>query len=130
MEEDYGLGIRVSAPFDEAVAMTRVALRAHGIRILSEMPAPQPAGGGRQHLFMGVWERLIAAVNLGGEGLDVGDHLALNIVVYEDEESTVIAGLDPTQGLEGWSAGDVTAESAKQALQAAFEEAARALEQP
>lgn len=128
MEEDYGLGLRVSAPFDQAVTMTRVALRAHGIRILSEMPAP--GGKGRQHLFMGVWERLIAAANLGGEGLDVGDHLALNVVVYEDEGSTVIAGLDPTQGLEGWSAGDVTAETAKQALQAAFEEAARALEQP
>lgn len=129
MEEDYGLGLRTSASFEQAVTVTRIALRAHGIRILSEMPSPG-AGTGRQHLFMGVWERLIAAANLGGEGLDIGDHLALNVVVYEDEESTVIAGLDPTQGLEGWSAGDVTAESARQALEAAFEEAARAMEQP
>lgn len=126
MEEDYGLGLRTAASFDEAVGVTRIALRAHGIRILSEMPAPPPP---RQHLFMGVWERLIAAANLGGPGLDVGDHLSLNVVVYEDEEGVVIAGLDPTQGLEGWS-GEVTAEVAKQALQAALEDAARAVERP
>lgn len=127
MGEDYGLGLRTSASFEETVTVARVALRAHGIRILSEMPAPLAPGSGRQHLFMGVWERLIAAENLGGEGLDIGDHLALNVVVYEDEEGSVIAGLDPTQGLEGWSV-DVSAASAKQALEAAFEEAARALE--
>src|ERR1700760_4381694 len=86
VDDEYGLGVVTALGFDQAVTTTRMLLRAQGFRILSEMPAP-PAlagpGGGRQHLFMGVWERLITTSNLGGPGLDVGDHLACNVAVFE-----------------------------------------------
>lgn len=125
MEEEYGLGIRTDLSFKQALLRTRVALRAHGFSILSEMPAPAGVGDetGRRHLLMCVWEKLISAGNLGGPGLDVGDHMQCNVVVFEEGDSTVIAGLDPSVGLEGWAgAGD--AESASLALKRALEQVA------
>ena len=124
MEQEFGIGVRTSLGFSQAVIRTRIALRAHGFSILSEMPAPAGIGEetGRRHLFLGVWERLIKASNLGGPGLDVGDHLPCNVVVYEQGEDTVIAGLDPSEGLEGWDPAGGQAMQARAALEAAFAE--------
>jgi len=124
VDEEVGIGVRTGLGFGEAVGRTRIALRAHGFSILSEMPAPAGIGEetGRRHLFMGVWERLITTSNLGGPGLDVGDHLPCNVVVYEQGNSTVVAGLDPSEGMEGWGAAQEQAREAKQALQDAFAE--------
>ena len=74
-------------------------LKAQGFRILSEMPAPAALAqqACRQHLFMGVWQRIINTSNLGGPGLDVGDHLACNVAVFEDAHarlSQVLSELD------------------------------------
>src|SRR5258708_37918634 len=115
--DEYGLGVMTALGFDQAVSTTRLLLKAQGFRILSEMPAPSALAGspGRQHLFMGVWQRLINATNLGGPGLDVGDHLACNVAVFEDEGQTMVAVLDPTEGMEG-RAGAGLAERAKAAL--------------
>ena len=116
------MGVRTTLGFSEAVVKTRIALRTHGFSILSEMPAPVGIGDdtGRRHLFMGVWEHLISASNLGGPGLDVGDHLPCNVVVYEQGGKTVVAGLDPSQGMEGWGEAEREALNAKKALEAAF----------
>ena len=124
MDEETGLGVRTRLGFSEAVMRTRISLRAHGFSILSEMPAPAGIGEetGRRHLFMGVWEKLITTTNLGGPGLDVGDHLPCNVVVYEQGESTVIAGLDPAEGMDGWGPAAEQAQEARTALQKAFAE--------
>lgn len=116
------MGVRTPLSFNQAVMRTRLSLRSHGISILSEMPAPAGIGEdtGRRHLFMGVWEKLITSGNLGGPGMDVGDHLACNVVVYEQGEGTVVAGLDPSEGLDGWGPAAESAVAAKQALQSAF----------
>ncbi|HWD71601.1 MAG TPA: hypothetical protein VG779_03670 [Actinomycetota bacterium] len=116
--DEYGLGVITALGFDQAVSTTRLLLKAQGFRILSEMPAPAALAGspGRQHLFMGVWQRLINATNLGGPGLDVGDHLACNVAVFDDGGQTMVAVLDPTEGLEGWAAAGL-AEEAKAALE-------------
>ena len=116
--DEYGLGVVTALNFDQAVSTTRLLLKGQGFRILSEMPAPSALGdsAGRQHLFMGVWQRLINATNLGGPGLDVGDHLACNVAVFEEGGQTMVAVLDPTEGLEGWAAGGL-AEEAKAALE-------------
>ena len=121
-DEEYGLGVVTAFGFDEAVSTTRLLLRERGFRILSEMPAPAAlaGGAGRQHLFMGVWERLINTANLGGLGLDVGDHLPCNVAVFEEGGDTMVAVLDPTEGLEGWISSDLARE-AKAALQAVLE---------
>jgi uncharacterized protein (DUF302 family) len=116
--DEYGLGVTTALGFDQAVSTTRLLLKAQGFRILSEMPAPAALAqqAGRQHLFMGVWQRIINTTNLGGPGLDVGDHLACNVAVFEDEDQTMVAVLDPTEGLEGWAATGL-AEEAKAALE-------------
>lgn len=86
------------------------------------MPAPAGIGdeSGRRHLFMAVWEQLVSAGNLGGDHLDVGDHLPCNVVVFQEGDQTVVAALDPTEGLEGWVEGIRAAEAARDALQRAL----------
>ncbi|MGH2770791.1 MAG: hypothetical protein ACRDJF_09785, partial [Actinomycetota bacterium] len=50
-----------------------------------------------------------------GVGLDVGDHLPCNVAVFEEGDDVVVAILDPTVGLEGWSIPSL-AEEAREAL--------------
>lgn len=120
MDPEYGLGVRTTLPFDQVVTRARISLRAHGFSILSEMPAPAGIGeeSGRRHLFMTVWEKLLVAGNLGGPGLDVGDHLSCNVVVFQEGADTLVAALDPAEGLEGWVAHE--AEQARDALSKAL----------
>lgn len=127
MGDDFGLGIRTRADYREVVSRTRVSLRAHGFSILSEMPAPPGTGAeaGRRHLFMAVWEKLISSGNLGGPGLDVGDHLPCNVVVFEEGDSVVVTYLDPTEGMEGWGEGVREAEAARRALRKATQQVLR-----
>lgn len=123
MDEEEGLGVRLSLGFEEAVMRTRISLRAHGFSIISEMPGPVGVGEGvgRRHLFMALWQQMTAFSNLGGPGLDVGDHLPCNVAVFEEEGWTVVAGLDPAQGMEGWDRIS-DAEQARAALVQALEE--------
>jgi uncharacterized protein (DUF302 family) len=123
-DDEFGLGVETSLGFDQAVARTRLVLRSEGFGILSEMPVPPSIGdgAGRRHLFMSVWEQMLSAGNLGGPGLDVGDHLPCNLVVFEQGEATVIAGLDPLEGLEGWEA--PAAAAARAALERVLEQVA------
>jgi hypothetical protein len=125
VEEETGLAVEVPAPYEEAVRRTRLALRANGFSILSEMPGPVGIGEGvgRRHLLMGLWESLIAAGNLGGQFLDVGDHLSISVVVFEEGEKVFVAALDPAEGLEGWSDEGLAA-TARAALESALNQAA------
>lgn len=125
-EEEQGLGVRLKISFEEAVMRTRISLRAHGFSILSEMPGPVGIGEGvgRRHLFMAIWQQMTASSNLGGPGLDVGDHLPCNVAVFEEEGWTVVAGLDPAQGLDGWEQA-ADGERAQQALIKAMEQIGR-----
>lgn len=123
MDDEFGLGVSTDLAFDQAVMRTRLALRTHGFSILSEMPAPARIGEeGRKHLFMAIWQRMISTGNLGGPGLDVGDHLPCNVVVFESEGHTVIAGLDPAEGLQGWGDDTGSAEAARSALEGVMEQ--------
>jgi hypothetical protein len=117
VEEEYGLGVVTSLTYEQAVSRTRLSLAVEGFRILSESPSPPRIGEsvGRLHLFMGVWARMVGGTNLGGPGLDVGDHLQCNVAVFEEGDDVVVALLDPTEGLEGWSAPSL-AEEAREAL--------------
>lgn len=123
MSEEYGLGVETDLPFEQAVFRTRIAMMAHGFGILSEMPAPAALGEPqtRKHLFMGVWQGLISADNLGGPGLDVGDHLACNFVVFEEGGQTFVVVLDPEKGMEGWTEANAAAERARTALEEVLE---------
>lgn len=130
MSDEYGLLVTAPIGFEQAVVRTRLALRSRGFSILSEMKgvADPSESTGRRHLFMALWEYLIATGNLGGPGLDVGDHLACNVVVFEEGDSTSVAVLDPTEGLEGWQPGDL-AVRARTALEQVLEDVATPAEE-
>lgn len=126
MDDEFGLAVATDLSFEQAVLRTRITMRAQGFSILSEMPAgPDLAtGAGRRHLFLGMWSRLITTGNLGGAGLDVGDHLQCNVVVFEEKTRTIVAALDPSEGMEGWG-GEGVAEDARRALVDLLEEVGR-----
>ena len=122
MEEGFGLGVEPDCTYDVAIVRTRVELNAHGFGVLSEMPIPASLGGqGRQHVFMCVWNRVISETNLGGQGLDVGDHLPMNVAVFEEEGRAFVAALDPAEGIEGPEATTEVAMAGREAITKALD---------
>lgn len=129
MDPEFGLGVSTDLEFDQAVMRARVVLRAKGFGILSELSPPPQPGQGRHHLFMTVWQQLISTANLGGEGLDVGDHMTCNFVVYEELGKTLLAVLDPAEGMEGWQdAGEPS--QARKAIEDVLDEVAGSSDLP
>ena len=95
---EYGYSVEVPEGYDEAVVRARMALRAHGFSILSEMHVggmlgPE-AGEARQYLFMGVWNSAMSQRRLDQE-LQVAVHLPCNVVVQESGAGALVAALDP-----------------------------------
>lgn len=100
---DYGYSVEVVEGYDEAVTRTRLAMRAEGFSIITEMHVggllgPE-AGSERQYLIMGAWapsagEREVAL------DLHVAVHLPCNFVVQETGASALVAALDPAEAIE------------------------------
>ncbi len=95
---EYGYQVEVAAGYDEAVLRTRLALRAEGFSILSEMHVggllhPE-AGDERQYLIMGLWNSQLGSRRISD--LEVAVHLPCNVVVQESGSSALVAALDPT----------------------------------
>ena len=121
---DYGYSVEVPEGYDEAVIRARLALKAHGFSILSEMHVggmlgPE-AGEQRQYLFMGVWNGAMSQRRLDQE-LQVAVHLPCNVVVQETGPGALVAVLDPLDTTElpadaGTSSTEVV-EEARGALQ-------------
>lgn len=100
---EYGYTVEVPQGYDEAVLRARMALRAHGFSILSEMHVggmlgPE-AGDERQYLFMGVWNSAVSQRRLDQE-LQVAVHLPCNVVVQEAGAGALVAALDPADTVE------------------------------
>lgn len=100
---EYGYSVEVPEGYDEAVLRARLALRAQGFSILSEMHVggmlgPQ-AGEQRQYLFMGVWNSAVSQRRLDQE-LQVAVHLPCNVVVQESGPGALVAALDPADTTE------------------------------
>ena len=95
---DYGYQVEVHKGYDEAVIRTRMALRAEGFSVLSEMHVGgllgPDAGDERQYLIMGAWGPSIASRQLAPD-ISAGVHLPCNVVVQERGDSAIVAALDP-----------------------------------
>jgi uncharacterized protein (DUF302 family) len=100
---DQGYSVLVPEGYDEAVIRTRVALRAEGFSILTEMHVGGmlgPEAGGRQYLIMGSWNAADVSTIEGSPDLRVATHLPCNVVVHESDSGTQVSALDPTDGIE------------------------------
>ena len=99
---DYGYQVQIEDGYDEAVVRTRLALRAEGFSILTEMHVggmlgPE-AGEGRQYLFMGAWDADLDKKT--DSGLRVALQLPCNVVVQETGSSALVAVLDPEDTMD------------------------------
>jgi uncharacterized protein (DUF302 family) len=122
---DYGYTVDVPEGYDEAVIRARLALRAEGFSILTEMHVggmlgPE-AGDERQYLFMGAWSS--PEIELLDHGIEVASHLPCNVVVQEKGDSAYVAALDPGDALadDGATVNEAMAEHARMALSRAFQ---------
>ncbi|MDQ3983200.1 MAG: DUF302 domain-containing protein [Actinomycetota bacterium] len=116
---EYGYSVEVPQGYDEAVVRARMALRAHGFSILSEMHVggmlgPE-AGEQRQYLFMGVWNGAVSERRLDEE-LQVAVHLPCNLVVQESGSAAVVAALDPADVAAVQESSPAVVEEARGAL--------------
>ena len=103
MSEGYGYSVEVGEGYDEAIVRTRLALRAEGFSIVTEMHVggllgPE-AGSERQYLIMGAWAAPVAERDVATE-MRVAVHLPCNVVVHETGDSALVAALDPEDALE------------------------------
>jgi uncharacterized protein (DUF302 family) len=126
---DYGYSVTVPQGYDEAVIRARLALRAEGFSILSEMHVggllgPQ-AGDDRQYLIMAVWNPVMSQADLGGD-LRVATHLPCNFVVQEEDGGALVAANDPVDQVAPDDETSLrTAEAARDALQRVLTNVAR-----
>lgn len=100
---DYGYTVEVPAGYDEAVIKSRLAFKAEGFSIISEMHVggllgPE-AGEERQYLIMGVWNGNVGERAVG-EDMRVAVHLPCNLVIQETGTSAMVAALDPAEDTE------------------------------
>lgn len=98
---EYGYTVGVPEGYDEAVIRTRLALRAEGFSVLSEMhvggklPGDE-FGADRQYLIMGIYNAAVGSKRIGSD-LQVAVHLPCNFVVQEVADGALVAALDPTE---------------------------------
>jgi uncharacterized protein (DUF302 family) len=100
---DLGFSVAVPDGYDEAVVRTRLALRAEGFSIITEMHVGgllgPDAGDERQYLIMGAWAPTAALRRVGGD-VEAGVHLPCNFVVQEMGRSALVAALDPAEEVD------------------------------
>jgi uncharacterized protein (DUF302 family) len=117
---DYGYSVEVAEGYDEAIVRARLALRAEGFSILSEMHVggllgPR-AGNERQYLILALWNPVMSQSNIDGN-LRVAVHLPCNFVIQERGRSALIAANDPLEQIPASDETSVhTAEAALDAL--------------
>ncbi len=130
---EYGYSVEVPEGYDEAVVRARLALRANGFSILSEMHVggmlgPQ-AGDQRQYLFMGVWNSAMSERRLDQE-LQVAVHLPCNVVVQESGPAALVAALDPADTAELPADAEASTTAVVEGARGALERVLRAVADP
>lgn len=96
---DYGITIRVPAPFAEAVARVRDALRAQGFGVLTEIDIratlrDKLGQDMEDYLILGACNPPLAHRALGIDA-SIGLLLPCNVVVRADAGQTIVEALDP-----------------------------------
>src|SRR3990170_2215653 len=103
---EYGFTVEVPEGYDEAVVRTRMAMRAEGFSILTEMHvggmlegAGEDFGDKRQYLIMATYAGAMSSKRIDSD-LQVAVHLPCNFVVQELPPGAVVAALDPEESVD------------------------------
>lgn len=125
----YGFGVEVELPFDQAESLVRDALRDEGFGVLTEIDVSKTLKEklGAElppYLILGACNPDLAHRALG-EDIDIGLLLPFNVVVRQENHSTLVSVLDPTvmSDLSGASGLKAIADEAHQKLEWALERA-------
>lgn len=116
---EYGYTVEIPEGYDEAVMRTRLAMRAEGFSVITEMHVggllgPE-TGDGRQYLIMGSWNAASTQEMEGG--IRVAIHLPCNVVVHETPSGALVAALDPRETTEvGPNVSEAVVEQAREAI--------------
>lgn len=117
---DYGYAVEVEEGYDEAVLRARLALKAEGFSIITEMHVGgllgPDSGEERQYLIMGAWAPPVRTPSLDPD-LEAAVHLPCNVVIQETGSKAVVAALDPADDVSEGDAGTLAvADQARTAL--------------
>ncbi|HYI43942.1 MAG TPA: DUF302 domain-containing protein [Actinomycetota bacterium] len=116
---EYGYTVEVPEGYDEAVIRSRLALRAEGFSILSQMHVGGLIGpataGERQYLIMSYWNTAVLEERIGSD-LNTGVHLPCNVVVQESDSGAIVAALDPADTADQGGVSEEMLDAARQAL--------------
>jgi uncharacterized protein (DUF302 family) len=116
---EYGYTVEVPEGYDEAVIRARLALRAEGFSILSQMHVggllTPEAGTERQYLFMSYWNTAVLEERISSD-LKTAVHLPCNVVVQEHGSGAIVAALDPADTVDQNGVSDELLDAARLAL--------------
>jgi uncharacterized protein (DUF302 family) len=125
----YGFGVEVELPFDQAQSLVTAALREEGFGVLTEIDVrktmKEKLGAELPpYVILGVCNPSLAHRALG-EDIDIGLLLPCNVVVRQENHSTLVSVLDPNvmSGLSGAPGLKAIADEAHQKLEWALERA-------
>ena len=125
----YGFGVEVELPFDQAQSLVTSALREEGFGVLTEIDVSKTMKEklGAElppYVILGVCNPSLAHRALG-EDIDIGLLLPCNVVVRQENHSTLVSVLDPNvmSGLSEAPGLKAIADEAHQKLEWALERA-------
>jgi len=99
----YGFGRTLDLAFEEAIERTRAALQQEGFGVLTEIDIKEKLKEKlgvdfRRYVILGACNPTLAYETLQQE-IDIGLLLPCNVIVYEQEGSTVVSAVDAGQML-------------------------------
>lgn len=95
----YGFGVRTTLPYAEAVDAIKARLKEEGFGVLTEIDVRRTlqekiGTEWRPYIILGACNPPLAYQALSTE-LDIGLLLPCNVVVYEEEDGSVVEAMDP-----------------------------------
>ena len=122
-QQSYGLDVRLALPFDTAVERTKIALKAEGFGVLTEIDVKetfqQKIGVEfERYLILGACNPHLAYRALQAEH-DLGLLLPCNVIVHDHDGGTKVSVVDPAAmlGIVENAALHAVADEARQRLQ-------------
>ncbi len=100
---DYGFGVNLGIPYEQAVEKVKAALKSQGFGVLTEIDVKKTMkekldADFRKYVILGACNPPLAHRALSTE-LDVGLLLPCNVVVYEEGEGSAVRVMDPEAAL-------------------------------